>query len=222
MVSSRGFEHLVLVVVGVVRVGPLVVVAVGPGGLEDIGIEIADPVLECGLAADHLGGECPAVESAFKGDDDLFVRAALELAVGAGELEGAFHRFCACGEHEGLGVGDGAYADYGLGGLNTLTGRVQVSRAQGLFERFSDSFDDLGVGVAGVRYHDAGGEVYKFIAVRVADLVAVLGVVPDDEGLARVGDGLVFGHFPEQREGFRYWYGRDDAPVFCLDPFCFA
>ena len=219
---QKSLEHFFIREAGLGGICPLVVVCVGPGSLENVGVEVADPILESGLAADHLRSEGTSVECAFKGYDDFLCRAADHLAVGACDLDCCLNCLGAGREHERLAVGNGAYAANCLCGLNALLGRVQICAQQGLVESFLDRVDDLGIAVACVCDHNARGEIDELVAVRVAYLVAILGVIPHDKGLACVGYGLILLHFLYKLERLGHGNRSDYAAMLSLDAFSLA
>ena len=105
MVSRRVWNIFFVREAGLGGICPLVIVCVGPGSLENVGVEISDPVLERGLTADHLRSEGASVERAFKGYDDLLCRTTDHLAVGACDLDCRLNCLGAGREHERLAVG---------------------------------------------------------------------------------------------------------------------
>ena len=180
--------------------------------MDDIRVHGGDPGGESGAAAQLLGAQRPAMEGVLHGDDDFFLRV-FHDAVDAHDLQRHLAGLGAGGEHVDLGVGDGADADVLPGGLHALLGGEQEGGQHGLLGRLYDGVHDVRVAVTGVGDKDGGGEVDPLVPVGIADLIAVLRVMPDHGRLAHVGVDLVLFHLLEERE--RLWYGdrRFDAPM---------
>ena len=213
---KEGIEHLVLVVLRALRIGPFVLVTVRPGRLEHIGIRIGDPGLQFRHAAEDLRAERTAVESVLECHDH-FLAHALFRAVGAHQLQGTLAGFRSGAEHEHLRIRDRAYADQFACRFDALLRREQVGSHHGLVHNGVYRFLDFGIGMAGICDQDGGREIDPLVAEGIADLVSVLGMVPDHQRLAHVGIGLVLLHLLDHRNAFLVRNRRADPAVFGLN-----
>ena len=161
--------------------------AVGEGHLDEVLVEVDDPLLEGRNAAGQLGAEGAAVEGVLVGHDrDLAVPGEL-ASPGPCQLDRAFAGLGAGGEQEDLFQPLRRHARQALGQSAANLRRKTVVVNQAVLDLVEDGLADAGMAVPGIGHHDAGGPVQPGVAPAVVDLDA-FGPVPHHGRLAAHGD----------------------------------